>query len=321
MRAAILLEDRGRALVYRGGSSTHPAAQPVSPEKIEFPELTYADPEDPPLRRWLIRNLERLSGRDSLAPQYARWKTEIVPKGGRVIEPMLKLIDVELRIVARRWPPDFRPDEPVVIVANHPYGIMDGIAALTLAEDLGRPFRVLINKDLMKVPEIQPYSLPIDFDPTREAQATNLATRKEAIRLLGQGTTIVVFPAGGVATAPNPLGHAVDLPWKSFVARLVQSVKATVIPVYFEGQCTPLFHAASRLSMTLRLSLLIHEFRRKVGSTITAHVGLPVPFAALRHQRDRKALVGELYDLVHAQADRVPPRQSRLPKWLRGEED
>ncbi|MDX2309508.1 MAG: 1-acyl-sn-glycerol-3-phosphate acyltransferase [Hyphomicrobium sp.] len=291
----------------------------VSKSSPEFPELTYADPGDPPLRRWLIRNLERLSGRDALAPHYARWKTEVVPKGGRVIEPMLKLIDVELEIVARDWPPKIEPGQPVVIVANHPYGIMDGIAALTLAEDLGRPFRVLINKDLMKVPEIRPYSLPIDFDPTREAQATNLATRKEAIRLLGQGTTIVVFPAGGVATAPNPLGYAVDLPWKSFVARLVQSVKATVIPVYFEGQCTPLFHAVSRLSLTLRLSLLIHEFRRKVGSSIVARIGLPVPFAALQNAKDRKALVQELYNLVHAEAPRVPPKQARLPRWLRGE--
>ena len=293
----------------------------MSRDDKTFPELTYADPADPPLKRWLIRNLERLAGRDAIAPQYARWKNDIVPKGGRVIEPMLKLIDVELRIVARHWPPNLDPLEPVVLIANHPYGIMDGIAALTLAEDLGRPFRVLINKDLMKVPEIRPYSLPIDFDPTREAQATNLATRKEAIRLLGQGTTIVVFPAGGVATAPNPLGYAVDLPWKGFVARLVQSARATVIPVYFDGQCTPLFHAASRVSLTLRLSLLIHEFRRKVGSTITARIGLPVPFRALKHQKDRKALVQELYDLVHSEAPRVPPSQERLPRWLRGGED
>lgn len=293
----------------------------MSRDDKTFPELTYADPADPPLKRWLIRNLERLAGRDAIAPQYARWKNDIVPKGGRVIEPMLKLIDVELRIVARHWPPNLDPLEPVVLIANHPYGIMDGIAALTLAEDLGRPFRVLINKDLMKVPEIRPYSLPIDFDPTREAQATNLATRKEAIRLLGQGTTIVVFPAGGVATAPNPLGYAVDLPWKGFVARLVQSARATVIPVYFDGQCTPLFHAASRVSLTLRLSLLIHEFRRKVGSTITARIGLPVPFSALKNRTDRKALVQELYDLVHGEAPRVPPRQERLPRWLRGGED
>ena len=53
------------------------------------------------------------------------------------------------------------------MVANHPYGILDGLGTLSLVESLGRPYRVLINKDLMKVPEIRPYSLPIDFAPTR----------------------------------------------------------------------------------------------------------------------------------------------------------
>lgn len=288
---------------------------------MEFPELTYVNSADPPLRRLIVRTLERLSGRDTLAPQYRRWKNEIVPRGGRIIEPMLKLVDVTLEIHARRWPPKLEPDEPVVMIANHPYGILDGIAALTLAEDLGRPFKVLINADLLKVPEIRPYALPIDFAPTRAAQATNLATRREAIRLLAAGTTIVVFPAGGVATAPNPLGHAVDLPWKGFVARLVQSARATVIPVYFEGQCSPLFHAASRLSLTLRLSLLIHEFRRKAGSTIIARVGPPVPFAALRHGGERKALLGELYELVHRHAGRVLPDASELPAYLGGASD
>lgn len=285
---------------------------------VEFPELTYVNPSDPPLKRWLIRSLERMSGRDKLAPQYRRWRTEVVPGGGRIIEPMLKLIDVALVIEAKQWPPSLSPDEPVVLIANHPYGILDGIAALTLAEDLGRPFKVLINKDLMKVPEIRPFSLPIDFDPTRAAQATNLATRKEAIRLLSQGTTIVVFPAGGVATAPHPLGHAVDLPWKGFVSRLVQSAKATVIPVYFEGQCSPMFHLASRMSLTLRLSMLIHEFRRKVGSTVVARIGPPVPFAALRHRNDRKALVGELFDIVHRQSGKALPKQDGLPAYLGG---
>lgn len=289
--------------------------------RVDFPELSYANPYDPPAKRWLIRSLERMSGRDAFAPQYARWRSEIVPRGGRVISPMLKLIDVELDVVARTWPPELPANQPVVLIANHPFGILDGIGALTLAEDLGRPFKVLINKDLMKVPEIRPFSLPIDFDPTRVAQETNLATRKEALRLLALGTTIVVFPAGGVATAPNPLGVAVDLPWKGFVARLVQSAKATVIPVYFEGQCSPMFHLASRVSLTLRLSMLIREFRRNVGSKLTARIGPPVPFEALKHKADRKALVGELFELVHRQSGKVLPSQDDLPDWLGGKED
>lgn len=291
------------------------------PPAPEFPELTYADPKDPPVKRWLIRALERASGRDGLASPYKRWKQDIVPRGERVIEPMLRLVDVELVIESQSWPPRLSPSEPVVIIANHPYGILDGIAALSLAEELGRPFKVLINKDILKVPEIRAYSLPIDFAPTREATATNLATRKEALRLLAAGTTIVIFPAGGVATAPNPFGHAVDLPWKGFVARLVQSARATVIPVFFEGQNSTLFHAVSQVSLTLRLSLLIHEFRRRVGTSLKVRIRAPAPFDTLEHRGDRKALVGELYQLVHRQSMHVLPDPARLPRYLRGERD
>ena len=154
--------------------------------------------------------------------------------------------------------------------------------------------------ELMKVPEVGPFSLPVDFRNTRAAQATNLKTRDEAIRLLGEGTTIIVFPAGGVATAPTPFGLAVELPWKPFAARMVQAARASVLPAYFEGQCGPLFHLASKMSMTLRLPMFIREFRRSVGRRLVARVGDVVPFEQLKHGKDRKALMAELSDLVHA---------------------
>ncbi len=266
---------------------------------MRFRELSYANADDPPLKRTLVHWLERLAGRDYFAPIYDQWRSETVPKGQRIIRPMLGLIDVDLEIIAPQWPPKLAPDRPIVLIANHPFGILDGIAAMTLAEDLGRPFKVLINMELMKVPELRPYSLAIDFGETRAAQATNLRTRNEAIRALGEGTTIIVFPAGGVATAPTPFGRAVELPWKLFTARMLQAARASVLPVFFEGQCGPLFHLASRVSLTLRLSLLIREFRRGVGRRLVARVGEVVPFEALVHGDDRRALLGELFELVH----------------------
>jgi hypothetical protein len=128
------------------------------------------------------------------------------------------------------------PETPLVIVANHPFGIGDGIALLALAEQLGRPYRILANSDIVKFPEIHHCMLPIDFSGSREAIKTNLESRKLARRLLQEGVTIVVFPAGGVATAGHPAGEAEELPWKAFTARLIQQAQAAVLPVYFEGQ-------------------------------------------------------------------------------------
>lgn len=289
----------------------YPRPASTGRRRVKFPELSYANEDDPPLKRGLIRLLERLAGRDYFAPLYQQWRTETVSKERSIIRPMLGLIDVDLEVIARQWPPVVPPDKAVVLVANHPYGILDGIAAMTLAEDLGRPFRVLINRELLKVPEIEPYSLPVDFQETPEALQQNLKTRNEAIRLLKEGTTVIVFPAGGVATAPRGYGRAEELPWKTFTARMVQAARASVLPVYFEGQCGPLFHLASRVSMTLRLSLLIREFRRSVGQPIVAHVGDLIPFEELRNTKDRRALMAELYERVHALSP--DPEVRRIP--------
>ena len=135
-----------------------------------------------------------------------------------------------------------------------------------------------------------PYSLPVDFSDTKEALKNNIAVRHEAVRLLKEGVTIVVFPAGGVATAPKGFGPARDLPWKIFPARLVQDAKASVIPMHFSGQNGRLFHLVSRpmsladhdhrlarmvgkVSLTLRLSLLVREFARLSGRSIGVRIG------------------------------------------------
>lgn len=267
-------------------------------------------PTDPLWKRLLIGAIEDLSGRRKILPYYRQWQAEYVGKSDRIMGEGLGLIDVNLNIAAKsNWPPRIPDGQGLVLVANHPFGIGDGVAALALAEQLGRPFRVLINNDLLRVPEVRPYSLPIDFSETREAVAMNLKSRAEARRLLLQGYTIVVFPAGGVATAANPFGKAEELPWKTFTARLVQLAEAAVLPVFFEGQNSMMFHLASRLSLTLRLSLLVSEFRNMPGSTFNVHVGEVTPFADVANNGNRMELTRELYFMVH----RLDPARAGLP--------
>ncbi len=300
----------------------------LKPRERPFPELSYANPRQPALTRWFIHSVEGLSGRDRFAALYDLWRRQVVPTGERVFSRMLDLIDVRIRS-ADQWPPVGLPDTPLVIVANHPFGIGDGIAALSLAEQLGRPFRVMIHKDLLKIREMEPYSLPIDFSETKEALKNNMAVRHEAVRLLREGVTIVVFPAGGVATAPKGFGRARDLPWKMFPARLIQDAKASVVPVYFSGQNGRLFHLVSgpmnmaerdnrvakfvgKASLTLRISLLIHEFARLSGKAIDVRVGKVLSWSDLEPMRDRKALLDRLYRAVFDLAPPTSPRK-KLP--------
>jgi putative hemolysin len=297
--------------------------------EILFPELSYANAGQPPLKRWFIRSVEGLSGRDRYARLYDIWKREIAPTKDNIFTRMLGLIDVGLDIDSA-WPPAGLPDTPLVIVANHPFGIGDGIAALSLAERLGRPFRVMIHKDLLKIPDMAPYSLPIDFSETKEALKNNLAVRAEALKLLKEGVTIVVFPAGGVATAPRGFGKAQDLPWKMFPARLIQEARASVIPVHFSGQNGRLFHLvsgpmnfgpedgqlahmAAKLSLTVRTSLLIREFAKLSGKSIKARIGTLLSWDELAPLRDRKQLIGFLHSAVFGLArDQAPRRRARI---------
>jgi putative hemolysin len=283
--------------------------------------LTYASPRDPWWKRWVMHAIEDLSGRRRLLPIYRTWRTEVAGKSPRMMNDLLGMIGTRLEINsgnldAGLWPVTVPPEMPLVIVANHPFGIGDGIAILALAEQLGRPCRILAHSDLLKVPEIRHLALPIDFSESREATKTNVESRNAARRLLREGVTIVVFPGGGVATADDPAGKAEELPWKTFTARLIQQAQSAVLPVYFEGQNSLLFHLVSRYSVTMRLALLVSELRNFVGTTVRVHVGSVVPFAELASRGDRQGLTFELYARVHqlAPGSRHQPLDQLRPR-------
>lgn len=284
---------------------------PFRRRRTLFPELTYANENQPRLKRWFIRSVETISGRERYARLYDIWRTTIVPSRRDVFTRMLDLVDLRLES-AGQWPPPDLPEGPLVVVANHPFGIGDGIAVLALVERLGRPFRVMIASDLLRIPEMEPYALPVDFSETKEATKANMAVRHEALRLLKEGTVIVVFPAGGVATAPKGFGSAKDLPWKMFPARLVQEAKANVIPMHFSGQNGRLFHLASRVSLTARLSLLVYEFTRLSGKAIRVRIGEAIPSGHFAGLSDRKALLACLQDRVFGMSGPGTPRPLAL---------
>ncbi len=262
-------------------------------------ELTYVLPNDPLHKRLIVSLVEDIAGRRKFLPLYKQWQQHASRSPETMMAEMIRLIDVQLDTSSSpHWPAKVPDDEPVVLIANHPYGIADGIAALVLAEQLNRPYRVLINKDLLNVPEIKARALPIDFSQTKQALEMNLKSRAQARDLLKQGVTIVVFPAGGVATAPNPFGRAEELPWGTFPARLIQQAKATVLPVYFEGQPGPLFHTVSRFSQFLRMMLMVIEFRKFPGKPFKAHIGQLTPFEDLNGNGNRQSLTDELYLMV-----------------------
>ncbi len=187
-------------------------------------------------------------------------------------------------------------DCPLTIVANHPYGVVDGLILGKLLERVRKSYFILVNEVLARDPRLADFLLPIDFRPGQQAVRSNLATAQAAIERMKGGQAMGVFPSGGVATAKSFFGPAEDLEWKRFPAKVIQVSQSTVVPVYFHGQNSRLFQMVSQFSMPLRLGLLLYETKNKIGRKIRVEIGTPIPYAEMAHLRDRDALLGFLRD-------------------------
>jgi putative hemolysin len=197
---------------------------------------------------------------------------------------------------------------PLVVVANHPYGVLDGIAICWLVSQVRRDFKILINNVLCRAPEMAAHVLPVDFDETREALATNLASRKAARHQLEAGGVVIVFPSGAISTTPRFFSRkAQEFDWAPLIGQLIRKSRAQVLPVYFEGQNSPLFQMASHISATLRIALIFHEVRRRMGAPLRAVIGAPLSFEMLEAQLPPK-------NLAHFLQNHVDGLRQFLPK-------
>ena len=248
--------------------------------------LTYASAYDSRLARLSIRAIEILSGQLRLKRLYDLYQAEM--SGSTDFwEAAMRLLQLQLDYDAGRLA-QLPATGPLVIIANHPFGLIDGLLIGHLANRVRDDFKVLTNSRLYPPDaDIQRYILPIDFDPGPDAQATTLKTRSIARRHLAEGGCLIVFPAGGVATTPTPFARqAVDLDWKPFTARLIQAAQATVVPMFFHGQNSRLFQIASHISMTARLAFLLHEVSNKIGGEFRVTIGDVIPYSEIAATRD-----------------------------------
>ncbi len=274
--------------------------------------FSYATREDPPLKRGVIRLVERATGQPKLKRLYLDNQRNPRPDESFWQAAVRKLeLDVRFDAAALQRIPK---SGSVVVVANHPYGVLDGIVISWLIEHARPDFVVLTNAVLMRAPEVHGFILPIDFSETPEAMETNLKSRAAARAQLERGGVVVVFPAGSVSTAPDRLGlqPAVDGRWQPFVAQLLQRSKATVVPIWFGGQNSRLFQIASHLSLTLRLSLIFHEVKARIGALMQVEIGEPIAFENLAAIKDRQALADHLREITYALERDAPKRKRKL---------
>ena len=246
----------------------------------EIVNFSYAAPDDPRLKRMLIRAIEKMTGQPYLKYLYDENRAHPTP-GESFWTTALRMLEVN--VVCNREALARLPETgALAVVANHPFGVLDGLIISYLISFVRNDFLVLTNSVLYQAEEIRPNLLPIDFSETKEALETNIKSRAKAKAHIMEGGCLVIFPAGGASTAPKPWSReAIDAEWKTLTARLISAAKAPVVPIYFAGQNSRLFQIASHISLTLRLSLFFKEVYDKIGSDIHVRIGSLIPFSAL----------------------------------------
>lgn len=271
----------------------------AEPYLRENPRISYVEPNDPWLTKALVFAVELAMGRRKLETFYQQLKSQPFSLE-YFFSSALDLANIKRKFdlaQLRKIP----SSGPLVFVANHPFGVVDGLMLCEIAVRTRGNFRILLNSLLCQDKDLAPYFLPIDFANTRQAVKTNIQSKRVAKACIEKDIPVLIFPSGMVSTADKfGLGNVSDAPWSTFAAKLITDAKATVVPVHFHGQNSRKFHIASHIAMPLRMALLANEALNKFNQTLAIDIGDPIEWSQMASIEGRQALTHFLYDQVQA---------------------
>jgi putative hemolysin len=273
--------------------------QPEADRGAAAREISYAHGVETMAGKALVRGVENLTGRLSLIRRADGYARE-VDAGADFWEVMVRRYGLALDTPPGRGLENLPESGPLVVVANHPFGILDGLMMGHILSARRPEFRIIAHHVFRQAKDLERVIVPISYDPTREARRANIAARREALDHLAAGGAVGIFPGGAVSTARTPFGRPMDPPWGAFTARMAAHRGASVVPVFFEGENSRAFQVATHLHPTLRTALLIHEFRRRVDRPVGMVIGKPLAREDIAaRQGDARALMDFLRESVY----------------------
>ena len=278
-----------------------------------------------------IRLLQKFLGLTELSEIYRQ--TEQIQRPGEFFyAAMLRVLNVNWSISEadlQRIP----RSGPCLLVANHPFGGIEGTVLGALIERLRPDVRVLANSLLMHLPKVAEYCFLVDPFGGPEATRANLAGLKQSLRWLAGGGLLVVFPAGEVSSLNLKRGVVHDPPWSPTIGRLARMANAPVLPVFVEGRNSVPFQIAGLIHPRVRTALLTLEFLNKRGKSILVRTGkliTPKKLAAFETDEERtEYLRSKSYILANRQEPRpqlplplvLVPLKEKLSRNVRNSPD
>ena len=255
-------------------NDTHAKAPDAPPPKpYDKGRLSYAGTFTNPWKSNTIRLIEWTTAKITLLRLIRKFERRGAPFGQPFWPQALEIMGIDVQTPAEQVA-RIPPTGPLVVVANHPHGLVDG---MVLAELIGRvrtDYKILTRSLLTGIPEIAEFLIPVPFPHEDNARQAGLDMRNACMSHLRNGGVIILFPAGRVAHSETYFGPAIEGEWNPFTAKMLARSQASVLPIRFPGHNTRLYHIANKLSATLRQGLLLHEIKaalRKPQSPVIGH--------------------------------------------------
>ncbi len=256
------------------------AQRAASGRKYDMRRLSYAGTFKNPLKAQTIRTIEWLTAKVQLLRLIRSFEKSGAPFGApfwpKAIRHMGIRIDTPAEEIAR-----IPPTGPLVVVANHPSGLVDGMVMAEMINRVRSDFRILTRSLLTGIPEVEEFMIPVPFPHEDNARELGLQMRDLTMKHLKAGGVIILFPAGKVAMSEGWWGPAVEAEWNVFTHKIVRSSGATILPIYFPGQNSRAFQIANQISDTLRQGLLLYEIKRSLFKPQRPVIGHPIPASEL----------------------------------------
>lgn len=191
---------------------------------------------------------------------------------GSVFSRLLRALDVNCNVSGtdiERIP----ASGGLMVVANHPFGILDGVILADILLRARPDVKILTNRLLAQVPWLNGHCIFVDpFGTTESAYASSRGLR-EAIEWLKSGGALAVFPAGEVSHFKFTRPEVIDPDWSDTATRLARKMRVDVLPVHFSGRNSVTFQALGLAHPRLRTLRLTHEFVNAHGKTIDVRIG------------------------------------------------
>jgi putative hemolysin len=234
----------------------------ISFEKLE--QSGFNVPAHPMLRKALSGYLK--------VPQMNKLFREKIgsSQGAAFIDKLFDAMDIKLDVddSQRRNLPE---KGPFIVISNHPFGFLDGLAMLKVIGAHHPNLKVLANYFLGEFDPVRSFFIPMD--PFGSKQKMNVSGLKAAFSHLAAGSPLGIFPAGEVASMQRSFGKVEEMVWDDSIIKFICKAKVPIVPMYFHGQNSLPFHLLGKIHPYLRTLSIPGEFFNKEGALVRIRIG------------------------------------------------